>query len=177
MRLDLHTDYGLRTLIYLAGKPGRASAGEVAAFFRISRDHVAKVVQSLVRLGYVRSRRGVGGGVELAQLPDEIRVGQVILDFERDLHLLDCVGTANLCTIQPGCKLRLVLARAEQVQLEYLNSVRLSDIVRPGGQLLEITGPEQNMGQEAGVRGHDLEATVQESGSRGRQARGKRRTK
>ena len=170
MRLDLHTDYGLRTLIYLAGKPGRASAAEVAAFFRISRDHVAKVVQSLVRLGYVRSRRGVGGGIELAQSPDEIRVGQVILDFEQDLHLLDCVGTANLCTIQPGCKLRTVLARAEQVQLEYLNSVRLSDIVRPGGQLLEITGPEQNRGQDSGFK-------VQESGSRDRQARGKSRTR
>ena len=172
MRLDLHTDYGLRTLIYLAGKPGRASAAEVAAFFRISRDHVAKVVQSLVRLGYVRSRRGVGGGIELAHPPDEIRVGQVIIDFEQDLHLLDCVGTANLCTIQPGCKLRTVLARAEQVQLEYLNSVRLSDIVRPGGQLLEITGggPETSAGREPAL-------TRQDSEIRGRTARGNRRTR
>ena len=65
---------------------------------------------------------------------------------------LECVGTDNLCTIQPGCKLRRVLAQAEQLQLDYLNSVRLSDIVRPGGQLLEITGPE---GSEA--RGQRLE--------------------
>ena len=168
MRLDLHTDYGLRTLIYLAGKPGRASAAEVAAFFRISRDHVAKVVQSLARLGYVRSRRGVGGGIELAHSPDEIRVGQVILDFEQNLHLLECVGKANICTIQPGCKLRTVLERAEKLQIEYLNSVRLSDIVRPGGQLLEITGPEQNRGQESGVRS-------QESGVKVRKAKGNRR--
>jgi DNA-binding IscR family transcriptional regulator len=36
MRLALHTDYALRTLIYLAGKPGRVSAGGVAEFYEIS---------------------------------------------------------------------------------------------------------------------------------------------
>jgi Rrf2 family nitric oxide-sensitive transcriptional repressor len=152
MRLDLHTDYGLRTLIYLAGKAGRASAAEVAEYFHISKDHVAKVVQSLARLGYVRSRRGAGGGIDLAHDPEEIRVGQVILDMEQNMHLLECVGTDNVCTIQPGCKLRTVLARAERLQIEYLKSVRLSDIVRPGGQLLEITGPEGSRGQESGDR-------------------------
>jgi Rrf2 family nitric oxide-sensitive transcriptional repressor len=169
MRLDLHTDYGLRTLIYLAGKTGRASAAEVAGFFRISRDHVAKVVQTLARLGYVRSMRGVGGGIELAREPDQIRVGQVIVDFEHNMHLLECVGTDNLCTIQPGCKLRRVLAQAEQLQLDYLNSVRLSDIVRPGGQLLEITGPE-------GGRSQGVEARGQRSGAGGQKAGKRRRT-
>jgi Rrf2 family nitric oxide-sensitive transcriptional repressor len=168
MRLDLHTDYGLRTLIYLAGKAGRASAAEVADFFHISRGHVAKVVQSLARLGYVRSSRGVGGGIDLAHHPDEIRVGQVILEMEQDLHLLDCVGTEGICTIQPECKLRKVLERAERLQIDYLSSVRLSDIVRPGGQLLEITGPEGSGRQESGVEGR-------EPGGRDRRARGKGR--
>ena len=140
MRLALHTDYALRTLIYLAGRPGRASVGEVAAFFRISKDHVAKVVQSLVRLGYVRSIRGIGGGIELLKSPREIRVGQVILDFEGNMHLLECVGVEDVCVIQPGCRLKRVLAKAEKLQMDYLNSVKLADIVRPGGQLLEITG-------------------------------------
>jgi Rrf2 family nitric oxide-sensitive transcriptional repressor len=141
MRLGLNTDYALRTLIYLAGKPGRTSVAEVAAFYAISKDHVAKVVQSLARYGYVRSIRGAGGGIELARRAEEIRVGQVIQELEGNLHLLECVGVENICVIQPGCKLRKVLAEAERLQTEYLNSVRLSDIVRPGGQLLEIMGP------------------------------------
>ena len=36
MRLALLTDYALRTLIYLVGKPGRANIHEVADFYRIS---------------------------------------------------------------------------------------------------------------------------------------------
>jgi hypothetical protein len=38
-----------------------------------------------------------------------------------------------------------VLAQAERLQIDYLNSVRLSDIVQPGGQLLDIVGPEPQM--------------------------------
>ena len=151
MRLALHTDYALRTLIFLAGRPERTSVADVAAFYAISRDHVAKVVQSLARHGYVRSIRG-GGGIELARRPDEITIGQVIEDFEGNLHLLECVSTQNLCVIQPGCKLRLVLAEAERLQVEYLNSVRLCDVVRPGGQLLEITGPEGGRSEVRGQR-------------------------
>jgi Rrf2 family nitric oxide-sensitive transcriptional repressor len=137
--LSLHTDYALRTLLYLAGNPGRASIAQVAEFFCISKDHVAKVVQALVREGYVRSVRGMGGGIELARRPADITIGQVIVDFEGNLRLLECVATENICVIQPGCRLRSVLAEAERRQVDYLNSVKLSDIVRPGGQLLEIT--------------------------------------
>lgn len=138
MRLDLHTDYALRTLIFLAGRPGRSSVAEVAGFYGISRDHVAKVVQALVKLGYVRSQRGAGGGIELARSPDQIRIGHVIAALEGNMHLLECVGTENVCTIQPGCRLRRVLAQAERIQREYLDSVRLSDVVEPGGGLREF---------------------------------------
>jgi Rrf2 family nitric oxide-sensitive transcriptional repressor len=138
MRLALHTDYALRTLIYLAGRPGRATVDQVAEFYRISGHHVAKVVQQLARQGYVRSVRGVGGGLELARPPEDIRLGDVIEACEGSPHLLECVGTDDVCIIQPACKLRRVLAEAERVQRDYLNSVRLSDVVRPAGGLKEF---------------------------------------
>jgi Rrf2 family nitric oxide-sensitive transcriptional repressor len=142
MHLALHTDYALRTLLFLASRPGRANVAEVAEFYRISKDHVAKVVQSLARQGYVRSIRGIGGGIELAKRPEEIRVGQVILDCEGNMHLLDCVGIENVCVIQSGCRLRTVLAHAERIQMEYLQSVTLSDLLTPGVTLLQIRESE-----------------------------------
>lgn len=138
MRLDLQTDYALRTLIFLAGRPGRASIGQVAGFFGISKDHVAKVVQRLARLGYVRSIRGVGGGIELARPAEDISVGEVVVAFERNMHLLDCVGGDESCAIHRGCKLRRVLAEAERIQTEYLRGVRLSDVVQPGAQFVDL---------------------------------------
>jgi Rrf2 family nitric oxide-sensitive transcriptional repressor len=136
--LSLQTDYALRTLIYLAGRPARTQIGQVAEFYGISVHHVAKVANQLARWGYIRSVRGIGGGIELARRPQDIRVGEVVAASEGNMHLLECVSTDNLCVIQPACKLRGVLAHAEQIQMDYLNSVRLSDVVQPGGQLVEL---------------------------------------
>jgi Rrf2 family transcriptional regulator, nitric oxide-sensitive transcriptional repressor len=129
MRLALHTDYALRTLIYLATAPGRATIGGVAGFYGISAAHVAKVVQQLAKRGYIRSVRGVGGGIELARRPEDIAIGGVLLDFEGNLRLLECVATEGVCLIESFCKLKRVLAEAERVQLEYLQSVTLRDVL------------------------------------------------
>lgn len=137
-RLSLQTDYALRSLIYLAGRSRRASAGDIAKFYAISKDHVAKVAQQLVRFGYVRAIRGAGGGLELARRPEDVRLGEVILAFEGGMRLLDCISTPDVCVIQGACKLRRVLAEAERIQLEYLNGVRLSDVVQPGGALVDL---------------------------------------
>lgn len=131
MRLSLQTDYALRTLMFLASQKGkqRATIADVAAFFRISEAHVAKVVNQLARIGYVRGVRGAGGGIELGRKPAEIRLGEVVLAFEGNLHLLECVGTDDVCVIQSHCKLRNILARAERLQFDYLNEIRLIDVL------------------------------------------------
>jgi Rrf2 family nitric oxide-sensitive transcriptional repressor len=129
VRLSLQTDYALRTLMYLASRPGRTTVQAIADFFQISAPHVAKVVNLLSRLGFVRSIRGAGGGIELARSAEEIRVGEVIQASEGNLQLLECVGTDKVCIIQPHCKLRGVLAHAERIQQAYLNSVRLCDVL------------------------------------------------
>jgi len=140
MRLSLHTDYALRVLMFLAGANDRVRVAEVAGFFSISRDHVAKVAQRLARLGYIRAIRGAGGGLELARDPSEIRLGRVVADFEGTLALLECVhATTTICRIQPRCKLLKVLAKAEKVQRDYLNSVCLSDVVKTGRGLESMT--------------------------------------
>lgn len=128
MPLTTQTDYGLRTLMYLTARSGRATVADVAGLFGISANHVAKVVNLLARCGYLRSVRGIGGGIELARSPEDIRVGEVVQRLEGNLHLLECVATENVCTIQSYCKLKGVLAEAERRQLEYLNSVTLADV-------------------------------------------------
>lgn len=140
MKLSLQTDYGLRVLMYLAGQNDRCTITDISEFFAISKDHLAKVVQSLARQGFVRSIRGVGGGLELARAPEEITIGEVVQGLEGNMHLLDCVAAGQqVCVIQPGCRLRKVLAEAERIQLEYLNGVRLADVVKTGRSLSSMT--------------------------------------
>ncbi|MBS0203200.1 MAG: Rrf2 family transcriptional regulator [Planctomycetes bacterium] len=140
MRLALQTDYSLRTLMFLAARPGRQTVAGVAGFFQISETHVGKVVHQLARLGYVRSIRGIGGGLELARPADQITIGEVVQAIEGNVHLLECIGMEDVCVIQRHCKLRTVLDRAERIQLEYLNSVRLTDVLPFGQPLLNLPG-------------------------------------
>jgi Rrf2 family nitric oxide-sensitive transcriptional repressor len=129
MRLSLQTDYALRTLLYLATRSGRATVVDVAEFYEISAHHVGKVVHQLGRLGYVRNHRGPGGGIELARPPAAITVGRVVLEFEGNTHLLDCVVIPGVCVIQPGCTLRKVFAEAERRLVHYLDGVTLESLL------------------------------------------------
>lgn len=130
MSLAWHTDFALRTLLYLGTKGARATVEETAVFYGISAHHLGKVVQRLGRLGYVKNLRGPKGGMTLAKLPVDIAVGKVVRAFEgREIRLLECVETPGVCVIQPRCKLRGVLAEAERRQMEYLDGVTLADIL------------------------------------------------
>ncbi|MBI1309939.1 Rrf2 family transcriptional regulator [bacterium] len=138
MRLALQTDYALRTLMFLATRGERCRIDDVAELFGISRAHVAKVVNQLARFGYLRSIRGIGGGIELSRSAEQISIGEVVVAFEGQMHLLDCVGMGDVCAVEKFCKLKNVLAQAERVQLEYLNSVTLADVVPTKRQLAGV---------------------------------------
>ena len=139
VKLTTQTDYALRTLMYLATCSSRVKIADVAALFNISINHVAKVVNLLARFGYIRSVRGIGGGIELAKDPEEVRIGEVIHKMEADTHLLACVGNGDTsCVINSFCKLRRVFAEAERVQFEYLDSVTLADVVPTRRQLNRV---------------------------------------
>ena len=143
MRLTTHTDYALRTLMYLGATGDRATIADIARLYGVSANHIAKVVNQLARLGYVRSVRGIGGGVELACNPSSVTVGEIVEALEGNMHLLDCVATEDVCSIQSFCSLKGVLAEAERVQLDYLNTVALADVI-PGRRQLSRVGLQAN---------------------------------
>ncbi|MCA9087220.1 MAG: Rrf2 family transcriptional regulator [Planctomycetaceae bacterium] len=117
----------------------RCQIQEVATFFGISKDHLAKAARRLGQEGFIRTIRGVGGGLELSRSPEDIRLGDVIQRVEGQLGLLDCTQVEGVCRIQPGCKLKGVLAEAERLQREYLESVSLSDVIAAGDDLVQLT--------------------------------------
>jgi len=139
LRLNLATDYGLRVLLYLAHCPDRAaSTVEVAEFYRISADHVRKVARQLAQAGYLRTDRGRNGGLRLNRLPGEIRVGDVVQLLEGPPALLECVLREDVCVVQPGCRLRRLLAEAGEQMLATLRGVTLADLVPPTEELVAL---------------------------------------
>ncbi len=93
MRITQHTDYALRVLMYVGSNAARlVTIAEIAERFGISRAHLMKVVNRLVRAGFLEGRRGKGGGLRLAQAPAGIRIGDVFRAMEVDLRLIGSAG-------------------------------------------------------------------------------------
>jgi Rrf2 family nitric oxide-sensitive transcriptional repressor len=131
MRLTAFTDYGLRMLMRMASAPGRAfSTADLADEFGLSRNHLAKIMQHLVRAGLVETRRGGGGGGVLARRAADIRLGTVVRLLEDGQPLVECLGSgAGSCIIDGRCRLKARLRSAEAAFLADLDRSTLADIV------------------------------------------------
>ena len=142
MRLTLHTDYALRSLIYLAnaGEQG-ATAGAIADAYGISKNHLVKVLQRLRALGYLDTVRGRGGGVRLIRDPGSIGLGEVIRRTE-DLDLVECFDPAtNTCPLIKACGLKGTLGEALAAYLAVLDRYTIADIKGDRGRMAAILGP------------------------------------
>jgi Rrf2 family transcriptional regulator, nitric oxide-sensitive transcriptional repressor len=129
VKLNLITDYALRSLIYLVWFPDRlVTAEEIASYYGISKEHIIKVLQELARRGFTQTRRGRKGGSVLARDPNEITIKEVIMVFEGKFTLLNCLLLENTCVIEDHCRLRGVLAEGQRRMLDYLETVSIGDV-------------------------------------------------
>ncbi|MCP4490982.1 MAG: Rrf2 family transcriptional regulator [Gammaproteobacteria bacterium] len=127
MQITRYSDYSLRVLMYLALNSEKLSnISEIAQSFDISRSHLNKVVNNLVKSGYINSRRGRNGGLTLAYDADTILVGGVIRDTEHTLDIIKCAKP--VCPFKPVCKLKPALNEATESFLNVLDTYTLSDI-------------------------------------------------
>jgi Rrf2 family nitric oxide-sensitive transcriptional repressor len=143
MRLTSHTDYSLRTLIYLGVLPDRlASVGEVAEAYGISKNHLMKVANHLAAGGYVQAVRGNRGGIRLARPPEDINIGQVVRFTESDMNLVECFcpGSSGGCRIESGCLLRAALRSALRAFLGVLDGYSLANLLQSRPLLEELLG-------------------------------------
>lgn len=129
MKHTNHADYALRVLMYLRVAPDqRGSIAEMAAAYRISRNHLDKVVQRLGSAGLVQTSRGRGGGVRLVRDPTTITVGEVMRAMEDDFAVVECLGHARFCRVAGVCGARSVFARALDSYFAVLDGATLDDM-------------------------------------------------
>ena len=143
MRLTLHTDYALRSLIRVAISDGKLiTINDIAQSFDVSQQHLMKVVNDLSRKGYFETVRGRNGGIRLARRPHDINVGQVVRDTE-ELDVLGCLGQHGYCPIQRICVLRGVLHDATEAFLAELDGYTLADLIKPRRGLASLLVVDQ----------------------------------
>jgi Rrf2 family nitric oxide-sensitive transcriptional repressor len=140
MKLTAFTDYSLRVLIYLGAARGqRATIARIAQAYGVSENHLVKVVHFLGKQGWLTNVRGKGGGLELAQTADRIRIGDVVRQTEGQVLAAECFGEGGGdCCISPDCRLRGVLGQAIAAFYAVLDRYTLADMVDNGEQLARL---------------------------------------
>ncbi|WP_184148793.1 RrF2 family transcriptional regulator [Amaricoccus macauensis] len=135
MRLTRYSDYAMRVLLYLGQRPDRlCSAAEISKAYGISQNHLMKVINDLVRTGYLASVRGRRGGVRLAMPPQEICIGAVMRHTEQDFDLVGC----STCLVASACGLTSVLEEAVAAFLGVLDRYTLADVLARRGGFLDL---------------------------------------
>lgn len=158
MRLTSFTDYSLRVLTYLGLQEDKLTTiREISDTYRLSENHLMKIIHTLGKLGYIETVRGRGGGMKLAEKPAQINLGRVVRQMEPDFAIVDCFDAQRRhdCVINPACRLQQVLEQAMQAFLDVLDNHTLADLLRnpkklrsllsidlPGGALLDQAKPK-----------------------------------
>lgn len=143
MRFSTFSDYSLRVLMYLTGTRDRlATISEISRAYGISENHLMKVVHQLGKAGYIETVRGKGGGMRLAQEPQDILVGEVFRRTENDCQLVDCMSPHSTCRIRGSCRAKNVMGEALAAMFAVMNRYSIADMVdRPAATLLASLRP------------------------------------
>lgn len=144
IQLTNYTDYALRTLLYVGSlKPDeRAQVKDIAGAYKVSQNHLQKIVYDLGKQGLVKTTRGKNGGVALAASPEDINIGKLIRSLE-DFGIVECFTDNDQCLISCACKLKSVLAKAKMAFIDVLDQYTLADLLQNKNDLYTLFKNDQ----------------------------------
>ena len=132
MRISSRCEYGLRAMVYLAGRDDERPVPlpEIAAGEGIPAPFLERILARLRESGLVKATRGVSGGYQLARDSGAIAVGDVVTALEGPLSLVGCVPDDGACERAESCASRVVWRRLDSAISGALNSITLEDLTR-----------------------------------------------
>jgi Rrf2 family protein len=140
MEITRQADYAVRIVLDLAERKhgGVERSDDVARRQVVPRAYFTKVVQALVRAGYVRTLRGARGGIQLAKDPEAITLRQVIEAVEGPIYLNRCLSHPGECSLERTCAAHPVWERIQDVLTHELEAVTVSQMVASKPRLVRV---------------------------------------
>lgn len=136
MILSRSADYGLRALIHLAqaDRAHPVPLERIAEAQKIPAALLSKILQTLVKVGVLRSHRGYGGGFVLVADPATLTIDVVIQAIDGPITVFECVADEHSCQLCDRCKLRTKLLDLQAALLQMLRGISIADCVPEAGE-------------------------------------------
>ncbi len=130
------TKYGLHALFSLSQKynKGPVLIADLAQEERIPKKFLELILLDLKNHGILESKKGKGGGYQLARHPSEIKLGQVIRILDGPLAPVSCVSQTAYkkckeCKDEHHCGIRLVMKDVREAMANILDKTSLADVI------------------------------------------------
>jgi Rrf2 family protein len=134
--ITMKTKYAMRALAYLAQAPPGEPVliAEIAEREEIPLKFLQLILVELKQHGFVRSKKGRGGGYLLAGDPAELPLARVIRALEGPIAPVPCLSRTSYqrcegCKDESTCGVRLVLQDLYEASVRILEATTLADLV------------------------------------------------
>ncbi len=124
--------YALRVMLELASGDGSGymPLPEIARKQHISEKYLESIVSMLSKAGEIEGLRGKNGGYRLSKNPNEYTVGEILRLTEGSIAPVSCLDCKpNPCEYASTCKTLPIWEKLDTVICNYLDSVKLSDLL------------------------------------------------
>ena len=117
----------IHSLAFVAAVDGSVNVNRLAKETGFSRNHISKVMQTLVRHGYLQSGRGPHGGFEIRKNADEVSILEIVELIEGRMIGHYCGISKEECPFET-CVFGELPAEFEQKFREFYSSRKISEI-------------------------------------------------
>ncbi len=122
------TVLALHAMIYISNHTDRmVSTKEIAEFHHASEAHLSKVMQRLVKAGFINSIRGPKGGFEVIKEPCKISFLELYELFDGPPDLKKCLLVTKVCA-ENECIFGNLLNDLNSIVMNYMANTTLNDV-------------------------------------------------
>ena len=132
--LTKETDYAIRALLVLASnKEEFVSAKEISEKQNIPHRFLRAILQKLIKNNLIESKEGKGGGVRIIKASNKIALLDLIIIFQGDLELSECMFRKKICPNRKICVLRPEIQRIANTVSKEFKQLTIAKLLRKLG--------------------------------------------
>ena len=129
LKLTKKADYGLIAMRHLTTVyPRSASAKDISDQYGLPAPVLAKILQTLVRGGFLASEYGANGGYRLSRGPELITAFDIVRTIDGPIFLTSCFTEGGDCEHHKKCSIRDPLRRIHEGIVSLLNKMTMSEL-------------------------------------------------
>ena len=119
----------IHSMVLIAGTHDHLNVTQIAERMGSSRHHVAKILQRLVKEGYLRSNRGPAGGFTLNKPAGDVSLLEIYETIEGKLSETSCPLDHPVCPFDK-CLMGNIVTKMTREFRKYMEEQKLSDYIK-----------------------------------------------